>query len=80
MVWTAVFHEEFEGEFDGLKTIVQDELLAKMMLLEGFKSFYYLHNNLLQLITGSKVAAVECKRPNNKSTRIFLCDGFPFFR
>ncbi len=36
MVWTAVFHEELEGKFDGLKAIVQDGLLAKMMLLEKF--------------------------------------------
>jgi len=36
MVWTVVFHEEFEGEFDGLKTTVQDGLLSKMLLLEEF--------------------------------------------
>ena len=36
MQWRVVFHPEFEPEFDGLDTAIQDELLAQAQLLEAF--------------------------------------------
>lgn len=36
MSWKIVFHEGFEPEFGGLSVAVQDELLARAMLLERF--------------------------------------------
>jgi hypothetical protein len=34
MKWQVVFHPIFEAEFDALPQTVQDELLAKALLLE----------------------------------------------
>jgi hypothetical protein len=34
--WTIVFHPEFEPEFDGLDSVVQDELLVQAAVLEAF--------------------------------------------
>jgi hypothetical protein len=34
MVWTAIFADEFEAEFDGFGEEVQDAILARMVLLE----------------------------------------------
>ena len=36
MSWTVVFHEEFEPEFEELPEQVQDELVARLKLLENF--------------------------------------------
>ena len=34
--WTAVFHPDFEAEFDALADVVQDEMLAHVELLARF--------------------------------------------
>jgi len=36
MSWTINLHPDFEQEFDGFSAVVQDELLAKLHLLEVF--------------------------------------------
>ena len=36
MTWTVLFHDEFEPEFQALPGQVQDELLARLKLLESF--------------------------------------------
>ena len=36
VAWQVEFHEEFEAEYDGLEEEVQDELLARLKLLEQF--------------------------------------------
>jgi hypothetical protein len=36
MMWTVVFHEDFEPEFDDLSEEVQDELLAEAKFVEKF--------------------------------------------
>ena len=36
MQWTVEFVDEFDAEFDGLPTAVQDELLAQVSVIERF--------------------------------------------
>ena len=36
MTWQVLFHGEFDPEFEALPTVVQDELLAQLMLLKRF--------------------------------------------
>jgi hypothetical protein len=36
MEWNVEFHEAFEPEFDELDVQVQDDLLAKVLMLEQF--------------------------------------------
>lgn len=32
--WVVLFHDEFEAEFDGMPELLQDELLARLKVLE----------------------------------------------
>ncbi len=36
MIWEVRFHPDFEPEFDDFAELVQDELLAKLLLLQAF--------------------------------------------
>lgn len=36
MAWDVVFYDEFELEYEALHEVVQDELLAQLMVLEQF--------------------------------------------
>ena len=36
MTWQVLFHEEFDPEFEALPAVVQDELLAQLVLLRRF--------------------------------------------
>src|SRR5258708_16273175 len=73
MTWTVQFHDEFEPEYDLLPEAVQDELLARIGLLEEFGP--NLGRPTVDTLTASSF-------PNMKEIR-FNCDGvcrfaFPF--
>src|SRR5258708_13353688 len=66
MTWTVQFHDEFEPEYDLLPEAVQDELLARIGLLEEFGP--NLGRPTVDTLTASSF-------PNMKEIR-FNCDGF----
>ena len=66
MKWVVAFYEAFESEFDALAGEVQDELLAKALLLEQFGP--ELGRPHVDTLNGSR-------HPNMKELRFDAMDG-----